>query len=233
MEYWECVDPGADAVQALERLSTLRPVHLIGQAFNMAPTPAGADRRPARPRSTASWTWAGARGRWACRSGCGRRRSTRSGRRSAATRGGAGPGPASADAPGSAENVSVEDVDEALELAEVAALPDAVAVGAVLADDRVAGVPVRAGLGVEPVRRGAPSCASPPRPRSWRRGSCCGRRPAGCTVVFGRDVAGVLLPERLERVPVVGVPVDPDDVGLGVDPVDGLGDVLDALEVAR
>ncbi|MHB8463261.1 MAG: hypothetical protein ACYDH6_21915 [Acidimicrobiales bacterium] len=36
MEYWECVDPGADAVQALARLGALRPVHLIGQAFSMA-----------------------------------------------------------------------------------------------------------------------------------------------------------------------------------------------------
>ena len=49
MEYWECVDPGADAVQALARLGTLRPVHLIGQAFNMAdsggrrPPPSGAE----------------------------------------------------------------------------------------------------------------------------------------------------------------------------------------------
>ena len=42
-------------------------------------------------------------------------------------------------------------LDEGLELAQVAALVDAVGVGAVLADDRVAGVPVRARLGVEPV----------------------------------------------------------------------------------
>jgi hypothetical protein len=48
MEYWECVDPGADAIQALQRLGTLRPVHLIGQAFDMAdsgriPPPSGAE----------------------------------------------------------------------------------------------------------------------------------------------------------------------------------------------
>ena len=41
-----------------------------------------------------------------------------------------------------------------------------------------------------------------------------------------------LLPEHLEGVAVVGVAVDPDHVGLGVDPVHGLGDVLDALEEA-
>jgi hypothetical protein len=38
MVYWECTDPGADAVQAVRRLATLRPVHLIGQAFNLAGT---------------------------------------------------------------------------------------------------------------------------------------------------------------------------------------------------
>lgn len=36
MVYWECVDPGNAAAQAVTRLSTLRPVHVIGQAFNMA-----------------------------------------------------------------------------------------------------------------------------------------------------------------------------------------------------
>src|SRR6476620_7519997 len=42
-------------------------------------------------------------------------------------------------------------VDESLELAEVAALEHAVAVDAVVPDDRVTGVPVRLRLGVEPV----------------------------------------------------------------------------------
>lgn len=36
MIYWECTDPGVDAAQALGRLAGLRPVHLIGQAYNMA-----------------------------------------------------------------------------------------------------------------------------------------------------------------------------------------------------
>lgn len=36
MVYWECDDPGSQAVQDIARLSTLRPVHLIGQAFNFA-----------------------------------------------------------------------------------------------------------------------------------------------------------------------------------------------------
>ena len=36
MVYWECTDPGTDAALDVARLSTLRPVHLIGQAFNFA-----------------------------------------------------------------------------------------------------------------------------------------------------------------------------------------------------
>jgi hypothetical protein len=38
MIYWECTDPGADATQDITRLSTLRPVHVIGEAFNFAGT---------------------------------------------------------------------------------------------------------------------------------------------------------------------------------------------------
>ena len=48
-----------------------------------------------------------------------------------------------------------------------------------------------------------------------------------------RDLALVPLVEHRERVAVVGVAVDPDDVGLGVDLVHGLGDVVGALEEAR
>ena len=36
MVYWECTDPGTDAALDVARLSTLRPVHVIGQAFNFA-----------------------------------------------------------------------------------------------------------------------------------------------------------------------------------------------------
>ncbi|MGI9022898.1 MAG: hypothetical protein ACR2HV_06665, partial [Acidimicrobiales bacterium] len=36
MVYWGCTEPGEAATQALERLSTLRPVHLIGQGYDMA-----------------------------------------------------------------------------------------------------------------------------------------------------------------------------------------------------
>src|SRR5579871_5316528 len=36
MVYWECTDPGADVSQDIARLSTLRPVHVIGEAFNFA-----------------------------------------------------------------------------------------------------------------------------------------------------------------------------------------------------
>ena len=37
MVYWGCTEPGAAATQALERLAPLRPVHLIGQAYDMGP----------------------------------------------------------------------------------------------------------------------------------------------------------------------------------------------------
>ena len=36
MVYWGCVEPGVAADQALSRLSKLAPVHLIGQAYDMA-----------------------------------------------------------------------------------------------------------------------------------------------------------------------------------------------------
>jgi hypothetical protein len=35
MVYWGCTEPGKAATDALDRLSLLRPVHLIGQAFDM------------------------------------------------------------------------------------------------------------------------------------------------------------------------------------------------------
>ncbi|MDQ3978795.1 MAG: hypothetical protein M3314_04500, partial [Actinomycetota bacterium] len=35
MVYWACLEPGATAAQAIERLRTLRPVHAIGQAWDM------------------------------------------------------------------------------------------------------------------------------------------------------------------------------------------------------
>ena len=37
MVYWGCVEPGSAAAQALARLSALAPVHVIGQAYDMAP----------------------------------------------------------------------------------------------------------------------------------------------------------------------------------------------------
>ena len=36
MVYWGCTDPGAEATLDVARLSKLRPVHVIGQAFNFA-----------------------------------------------------------------------------------------------------------------------------------------------------------------------------------------------------
>jgi hypothetical protein len=37
MVYWGCTDPREAATESLKRLRTLRPVHLIGQAYDMAP----------------------------------------------------------------------------------------------------------------------------------------------------------------------------------------------------
>ncbi|MFN2505907.1 MAG: hypothetical protein ABR540_17050 [Acidimicrobiales bacterium] len=36
MVYWACLEPGQTAVQAVERLRTLRPVHVIGQGWDMS-----------------------------------------------------------------------------------------------------------------------------------------------------------------------------------------------------
>ncbi len=36
MVYWGCTEPGEAATQALDRLASLRPVHLIGQGYDMA-----------------------------------------------------------------------------------------------------------------------------------------------------------------------------------------------------
>jgi hypothetical protein len=36
MVYWGCTEPGAAAQRALDRLAALRPLHLIGQAYDMA-----------------------------------------------------------------------------------------------------------------------------------------------------------------------------------------------------
>jgi len=46
MIYWECTDPGADAEQAVARLRTLRPVHLIGQGYDMSDIPGGRVNAP-------------------------------------------------------------------------------------------------------------------------------------------------------------------------------------------
>ena len=49
MIYWECTDPAIDTASALARLAPLRPVHVIGQAFNLAdsggraPSPSAAE----------------------------------------------------------------------------------------------------------------------------------------------------------------------------------------------
>src|ERR671910_225976 len=122
-------------------------------------------------------------------------------------------------------------VHEPLELAEVAALEGAVAEGGVLADDRVARVPVAAGLGVEPVDVAGAVLHLLYHPRLGGVGVVAGvaqQQHGG----LGADLPAPALPELLEGMAVVAVAVDPDDVGLGVDPVDRLPDVLDALEHA-
>jgi hypothetical protein len=51
MVYWGCTEPGAAAAQAIARLAALRPVHLIGQAYNMA------DEGGRRVSPSADETW--------------------------------------------------------------------------------------------------------------------------------------------------------------------------------
>jgi hypothetical protein len=70
MIYWECTDPGRDATTDIARLTTLRPVHIIGQAFDMsavggravAPSPAEiteflASGRGAGAIGASFWVW--------------------------------------------------------------------------------------------------------------------------------------------------------------------------------
>jgi hypothetical protein len=37
MVYWGCTEPGDAAVETMARLAALRPLHLIGQAYDMGP----------------------------------------------------------------------------------------------------------------------------------------------------------------------------------------------------
>jgi hypothetical protein len=37
MVYWGCVEPGRAVQESIERLTTLRPVHVIGQGYDAAP----------------------------------------------------------------------------------------------------------------------------------------------------------------------------------------------------
>jgi hypothetical protein len=55
MSYWGCVEPGADAAQSIARLAPLgRPLHLIGQAFDMGPY----GGRVGDPRGREVWRFA-------------------------------------------------------------------------------------------------------------------------------------------------------------------------------
>jgi hypothetical protein len=51
MVYWGCNEPGAAASEAITRLAALRPVHPIGQAYNMA------DEGGRRVSPSADETW--------------------------------------------------------------------------------------------------------------------------------------------------------------------------------
>ncbi len=70
MLYWSCVEPGADATMALQKLAGLAPVHLIGQAFDMGPyggrdgPPSGAEiarfldvARRGGAKGASFWVW--------------------------------------------------------------------------------------------------------------------------------------------------------------------------------
>src|SRR4051794_15116127 len=102
-------------------------------------------------------------------------------------------------------------LDEPLELLEVPALERAITVDGVFTDDRVAGVPVRLRLRVEPEHMAGPLAHL-----------CDHPRLRGVVVVpgvaeeddagLGRDLLAPPLPEGLEGMAVVGVTVDPDHV---------------------
>ena len=49
---------------------------------------------------------------------------------------------------------------------------------------------------------------------------------------LGPDLLAILLPEHPEGVAVIGVPVDPDHIGLGIDSMHGLPNVLHSLKKA-
>jgi hypothetical protein len=70
MLYWSCVEPGAEATMALQKLAGLAPVHLIGQAFDMGPyggrdgSPSGAEiarfldvARRGGAKGASFWVW--------------------------------------------------------------------------------------------------------------------------------------------------------------------------------
>jgi hypothetical protein len=84
MVYWGCTEPGFATAQAISRLAALRPVHVIGQGYNMADE---GGRRPVPMRLGASSTWPAAAAPWAPRSGRGRRSVRISGRRCPSSRG--------------------------------------------------------------------------------------------------------------------------------------------------
>src|SRR6266542_3936937 len=111
---------------------------------------------------------------------------------------------------------SADLVHRVRELAQVADLEDAVAVGRVQAHDRVGAVPLGARLGVEPVQA--------PRPRTEAaQGVGAGVAIVGAGVAHDDqgaaavDVAAVALGEAFQHLAVMAVPVAGDDPGAGED----------------
>jgi len=51
MVYWGCTEPGSAVSQTIERLAALRPVHPIGQGYDMAED----GGRPASPSAEETW----------------------------------------------------------------------------------------------------------------------------------------------------------------------------------
>src|SRR5262249_29806243 len=102
--------------------------------------------------------------------------------------------------------------DELLELAEGAALVRAGAVDPELGDDRIASVPVATGLGVEPVEMAGALLELLEHP-VLRRVVVVARVAEQDDRRLGCHLLVVVLVEHLEGVPVVGVTVDPYDVG--------------------
>ena len=123
-------------------------------------------------------------------------------------------------------------LDEAFELAEVADFEDAVAVDAVLGDDGVAGVPVGAGLGVEPEHFAGPVLDLLEDPGLGGVVVVAGVTPGSSPWSWGRRLSrsAPRTPRRRGR-SRSGRPPTPTSAS-AFTPVDGLADVVHPFEEA-